>query len=75
MHRIYTNDVERERLRQQAYSMTPTQRLSLNRHRIRRARGRQLTIIAIVAKERGDRTIEANARRCSREGRRDSMIS
>jgi ribosomal protein L32 len=54
--RIYTNDVERERLRQDAYARTQN-RLSLNRHRTRRAGLRQLTVIGIVAKERGDKTL------------------
>lgn len=58
---VYSNDLERERLRQAAYAMTPN-RLSLNRHRIRRAGIRQSLIIAMVASENSDRTIEREAR-------------
>jgi hypothetical protein len=56
VHRIYTNDVERESLRQEAYAQTGA-RLSLNRHRTRRSSDRNLTIVAIVAHDRGDRTL------------------
>lgn len=59
--RIYTNDVEQERLRQGSYAETPN-RLSLNRHRLRRAKIRQLTVIAIVAAENKDRTIYKECR-------------
>jgi hypothetical protein len=61
MHRIFTNDLERERLRQDAYARTPN-RLSLNRHRPRRAGERQLIVILLIAVERQDRTIQRDAR-------------
>lgn len=60
--RIYTNDLERERLRQAGYAMTPN-RLSLNRHRTRRAGERQLFVIALIARERKDETLYREVRK------------
>lgn len=59
--RIYTNDLERERLRQASYAKTQN-RLSLNRHRLRRAKVRQLAVIALIASENKDQTIYRECR-------------
>jgi hypothetical protein len=58
---VYSNDVELERAKQSSLP-EGVDRLPKMRNRLARGKSGKLAVIALVAKERGDRTIEREAR-------------